>query len=140
MENLVLHQQNHVKTLVMLPSSSLSSSPKPHLRIFTTKHNMNVSTSVLLQHRPKIIKVIANSESDYNSGSKFRRLNVLLTLKSMVGKFLSGVMQEQDKPQKFHRAVMDELKLLKDRRDSALKQMLKIDSCVEDMLQRLACH
>ena len=91
-----------------------------------------------------MIQAIANSESDYNRGSKFRRLNVPLTLKSRVGKFLSGVMQdvmqEQDKPQKFHRAAMDELKLLKDRRDSALKQMLKTDSCVEDMLQRLACH
>lgn len=141
---IVLHQQNHVKTLAMLPSSSLSSSPKPHLRIFTTKHNMNVSTSVLLQHRPNIIKMKVNSDSDYNSGNKFRRLNVPLTLKSRVGKFLSGVMQdvmrEQDKPQKFYRAITEELKLLKDCRDSALKQMLKIDSCLEDMFQRLVCH
>ena len=87
-----------------------------------------------------MIKVIANSKSDYNSDSKFRILNVPLTLKSRVGNFLSGVMQDQDKPQKFHRAVMEELKLLKDRKDSALKQMLKIDSCVEDMLRRLVCH
>ncbi|WVZ17841.1 hypothetical protein V8G54_010823 [Vigna mungo] len=131
MENCLIHHHHH--TLLTLPSSS----HKPHFRFFTRSDfgggggAFSVSSSCLLHHRRRpFIRASAGA-----SPCEFSSLNSPLEPRSMVGKFLSGVLQNH--PQMFHVAVGEELKLLAEDRDAAHARMVLGSVTDEALLHRL---
>ncbi|XP_061360472.1 UV-B-induced protein At3g17800, chloroplastic-like [Gastrolobium bilobum] len=126
MENCVYHR---ILTLPsQLSSSSSSSSHKPHFRFFTRPLSC-ASSSLYLRRRP--IRVKASAEASH---CEFSSLNSPLEPRSLVGKFLGGVLQNH--PQLFHVAVGEELKLLADDRDAAHARMVIGSASDEALLHR----
>lgn len=68
------------------------------------------------------------------SQCQFSSLNSPLKTRSLVGKFLSGVLQNHRSL--FHVAVSEELKLLADDRDAALSRMLLSSASDDSLLHR----
>ncbi|XP_061366712.1 UV-B-induced protein At3g17800, chloroplastic-like isoform X2 [Gastrolobium bilobum] len=136
MENSV-YKHHHLRRLVTFPSSSssspssqLSSLSKPHLRFFSILPRKLVGSPCLcLKGRPMKVKASAGRRH-----CEFSSLNSPLEPRSMVGKFLSGVLQNH--PQLFHNVTMEELRLLSDDRDSAVARMLLSQGSDEALLHR----
>lgn len=123
MENCLYHHHHHHTTLT-LPSPLLSySSPthKSRLRSFTNFHTKPLRS----------LRVKARAGASH---CEFSSLNSPLEPRSLVGKFLSGVLQNHR--QLFHVAVEEELKLLADDRDAALARMLLCSDSDETLLHR----
>ncbi|TKY68680.1 cell division control protein 48 [Spatholobus suberectus] len=132
MENCLIHRHHH--TLLTLPSSSYPPH-KPRFRFFTRPDlggggGASFSSSCLLYNRRRpFIRASAGA-----SHCEFSSLNSPLEPRSMVGKFLGGVLQNH--PQLFHVAVGEELKLLAEDRDAAHARMVLGSATDEALLHR----
>ncbi|KAG4951557.1 hypothetical protein JHK84_044919 [Glycine max] len=120
----------HHPTLLTLPSIS----HKPHFRFFTRPDlgggGVSSSSSCFLYYRRRpFIRASAGA-----SPCEFSSLNSPLEPRSMVGKFLSAVLQNH--PQMFHVAVGEELKLLAEDRDAAHARMVLGSASDEALLHR----
>ncbi|KAE9592126.1 hypothetical protein Lal_00013048 [Lupinus albus] len=131
MENCV----SNFTTLLSSSSSSfiLSSLLKPHLRFSPTFLKKHVSGFCFsLRNIPNRVLNIKGSAGP--SHCEFSSLNSPLASRTLVGKFLNGVMLNH--PQLFHVVVKEELKLLSDDRDDAFARMLVSHGSDENMLHR----
>ncbi|RDY04544.1 UV-B-induced protein, chloroplastic, partial [Mucuna pruriens] len=127
MENCVFHHHHH--TLLTLPSSS----HKPHFGFFTRPElggGGGGGSGCFLQHRRRPLTRASGGARP----CEFSSLNSPLEPRSMVGKFLSGVLQNH--PQLFHVAVGEELKLLAEDRDGAHARMLLASASDQALLHR----
>lgn len=125
MENCVRHHHHHLRTMLTLPqlpssTSSSSWSLKPHLRIFPK----------LVNGRGMSVRAMSGGRRHCEFGS----LNAPLEPRSLVGKFLSGVLQ--NRRQLFHVVTKEELKMLSDDRDSAVARMVLSQDTDEALLHR----
>lgn len=103
-----------------------------HIGILSTRPVISTSSLYLRCRRVKVkVKVKASSEA---SQCQFSSLNSPLEPRSLVGKFLSGVLQNHRSL--FHVAVSEELKLLADDRDAALSRMLLSSASDDSLLHR----
>ncbi|OIW21706.1 hypothetical protein TanjilG_08326 [Lupinus angustifolius] len=137
MEHCVNHRSFTIFSLSSSSSSQspflLSSLPKPHLKFSSFLPNkLNTSLCFILRNipnRPFNIKASVGP-----SHCEFSSLNSPLEPRSLLGKFLTGVLQNH--PQLFHVVVKEELKLLSDGRDGAVARMMLTQDSDEGMLHR----
>ena len=116
MENCVFHHHHHhLRSMITLPQPS---SLKPNLRVC-----------------PKVMRVRASAGRRH---CEFSSQNAPLEPRSLVGKFLSGVLQ--NRRQLFHVVAKEELKMLSDDRDSALARMHLSQHSDEALLHRYVSH
>ncbi|CAL0304548.1 unnamed protein product [Lupinus luteus] len=130
--------ENCVNNFTTFPPSSsqsfiFSSLPKPHLRFSPTFLKKPV-TGFCFSHRNIPNRPLNIKASAEPSHCEFSSLNSPLAPRSLVGKFLTGVLMNH--PQLFHVVVKEELKLLNDDRDAAFARMLVNQGSDEDMLHR----
>lgn len=127
MEPCLLHHHHH--TTLTYPSPLSSPPPPPSFKgfLFTRPISVVSSSSLHLTCRP-----IRRAKIKASAG--VCSLNSPLEPRSLVGKFLSGVLQNHR--QLFHVAVGEELKLLADDRDAAHARLILASDSDESLLHR----
>ncbi|KAI4354240.1 hypothetical protein L6164_003126 [Bauhinia variegata] len=131
MEN-CLHSHIILNPQSLPPSSAQTHnfSPRPTLKFFTGSPCKPLNGGCFyIRRRPFKVKASAGA-----SHCEFGSLNSPLEPRSLVGKFLSGVLQNHR--QLFHVAVGEELKLLSDDRDAAVARTLLNSDSDEALLHR----